>query len=517
MKKHNGFSAMAAMLFAMAMFFSISLTACSGGRGEPGKSTTTPAVPQIVQAVWVIDGPIQLLQAFLDINGDWTLSANTETAATTDANGKVALVYTQGVTGVLVANGHGVDTLTGYDGNWLLGAPQNSSYITPVTTLVARGMESADALALLGATGYNPYTESPLNYLPLYRAGAKGDIMFRAYATLLGSDPASEIGRLDIVEQDIADGKIVGLMANALAPLAEDYGMDVVHAAAFAAVLADMLEEISDAASQADVVLCQQAFYTKVLPAIRSFVAGKLDEADFTSGFTGDDLHAVIYGGVVTNPIANAGPDQTVVVNSVVTLDASASTGVVDYKWLQTSGIAMTLNSDTVVKPTFVAPATDATLVFTMTGTGANGTNKSDTVTITVTSGGTVHDDDVTLNANGTLTINNWSSHASGAGWEMVGDFNGWGNVGGAPVVIVGDVATVNLGPVALLEGTNRFNLRNGAGVWFVTASLSATDRALIERTTSASCALGAGDVVMAVSKTGTTYSSAPVGTVPCR
>lgn len=58
-------------------------------------------------------------------------------------------------------------------------------------------------------------------------------------------------------------------------------------------------------------------------------------------------------------PIANAGPNQTVDEGDTVTLDASASTnggsGTLSYLWTPPTGI--TLSSNTIVNPTFTAPA----------------------------------------------------------------------------------------------------------------------------------------------------------------
>lgn len=58
-------------------------------------------------------------------------------------------------------------------------------------------------------------------------------------------------------------------------------------------------------------------------------------------------------------PVANAGPNQTVNEGATVTLDGSASTnggsGTVTYLWTPPAGI--TLSSNTIVNPTFTAPA----------------------------------------------------------------------------------------------------------------------------------------------------------------
>jgi VCBS repeat-containing protein len=68
-------------------------------------------------------------------------------------------------------------------------------------------------------------------------------------------------------------------------------------------------------------------------------------------------------------PVANAGPDQGVQVESSVILDGSGSTDPdgdypLTYLWSQTGGPAVTLSSQTAQRPTFVAPDKPSTLTF---------------------------------------------------------------------------------------------------------------------------------------------------------
>jgi hypothetical protein len=77
-------------------------------------------------------------------------------------------------------------------------------------------------------------------------------------------------------------------------------------------------------------------------------------------------------------PIANAGPDQTVLTNTIVTLDGSGGSDPdgdlpLAYGWAQTGGPAVTLSSRTSVSPTFTAPANPAVLSFNLTVTDATG------------------------------------------------------------------------------------------------------------------------------------------------
>ena len=61
-------------------------------------------------------------------------------------------------------------------------------------------------------------------------------------------------------------------------------------------------------------------------------------------------------------PIADAGPDQTVIEGLLVTLDGTGSSDPdgdsITYSWTQTSGTNVTLSNATIANPTFVAPST---------------------------------------------------------------------------------------------------------------------------------------------------------------
>jgi hypothetical protein len=83
----------------------------------------------------------------------------------------------------------------------------------------------------------------------------------------------------------------------------------------------------------------------------------------------------------ITVPVANAGPDQTVVRGTVVKLNGAASTGAASYQWTQTAGDPATLTGATTASPSFTFPATPNPVTFTLTVTGPGGSN-TDTVTI---------------------------------------------------------------------------------------------------------------------------------------
>ena len=94
-------------------------------------------------------------------------------------------------------------------------------------------------------------------------------------------------------------------------------------------------------------------------------------------------------------PIANAGPSQTVPSASIVTLDGTASfaqngAAITSFLWNQISGPAVALTQATTARPTFTAPTvnspTTTTVSFNLVVTDSNGlVSAPSSVTITVT------------------------------------------------------------------------------------------------------------------------------------
>jgi PKD repeat protein len=81
-------------------------------------------------------------------------------------------------------------------------------------------------------------------------------------------------------------------------------------------------------------------------------------------------------------PVANAGPNQTVRVNSLVTLDGSGSSDPdshvpVSYNWTQTGGDLVILSSNAISRPIFTAPGAPTVLRFSLAVTDARGLQSS--------------------------------------------------------------------------------------------------------------------------------------------
>ena len=83
----------------------------------------------------------------------------------------------------------------------------------------------------------------------------------------------------------------------------------------------------------------------------------------------------VVTVAAIAPPRANAGPPQTVLAGSTVTLDGSGSTGATSYLWKQTGGVTANLSSTTAIKPTFTMPNTPDPVIFQLTVTGPGGTD----------------------------------------------------------------------------------------------------------------------------------------------
>ena len=115
----------------------------------------------------------------------------------------------------------------------------------------------------------------------------------------------------------------------------------------------------------------------------------RLTVTDDDGATASDEVRVSILPPANEPPVANAGPDQRVDENTVVTLSGSGTDPdgtVVDYQWHQTSGTVVTLSGAATPVASFTAPDVDADeqLVFELTLTDDGGASDTDTVTVTV-------------------------------------------------------------------------------------------------------------------------------------
>ena len=109
---------------------------------------------------------------------------------------------------------------------------------------------------------------------------------------------------------------------------------------------------------------------------------------DLVSVETSSTTATIHFPGPVEGLAANAGPDQTVDAGSQVNLDGSGSLNtngdIAAYFWEQTSGLAVDLDDDESMSPSFTAPNESTTLNFDLTVYDLDGNESTDSVTITV-------------------------------------------------------------------------------------------------------------------------------------
>ena len=117
-------------------------------------------------------------------------------------------------------------------------------------------------------------------------------------------------------------------------------------------------------------------------------------------------------------PVADAGEDQTVGTNALVTLDGSTSYDPdsdlpLTYLWTQTNGTAVTLSDTTASNPTFTAPSDPEILIFSLAVTDSLGlASAADEVSITVENQTPVADagEDQTVDTSALVTLDGSAS-----------------------------------------------------------------------------------------------------------
>ncbi|MEZ6854293.1 PKD domain-containing protein [Halodesulfovibrio aestuarii] len=175
---------------------------------------------------------------------------------------------------------------------------------------------------------------------------------------------------------------------------------------------------------------------TFIAPASSEALSFELNVTD-PGGQSSTDTVSVNIG---VPPVANAGPNQKVETGDAVTLSGKNSydpeNQVLTYKWEQVSGEPVTLNDDTIAKPSFTAPDITGAIQFKLTVTDTEGLTSDDTVICNIVRTGLVKiapiadaGADYTVECGTLVSLNGLNSHARGAGdylngyrWEVVSD-----------------------------------------------------------------------------------------------
>jgi len=114
-------------------------------------------------------------------------------------------------------------------------------------------------------------------------------------------------------------------------------------------------------------------------------------------GLQSSDLCVVNISWINEPPVADAGPDQTVEAEEIVTLDGSSSAdfddGIASFQWTQTAGTSITFDNPSAAQTFFTAPngpsdGEDLALELTVTDNGGLKSTDSCAVTVTESSGG---------------------------------------------------------------------------------------------------------------------------------
>ena len=235
------------------------LTACGGGGG--GSAGTSTQASATTLSGTAVDGYLQGARVFLDVNGNG-LADTGEPTATTDANGRYSLDYSQvssPILGMRVIVTGGVDTDTGYAFTGMLTARadgvQAGQLVSPLTSLV-------DALVAQG--------------LGLDAARAKVAAALGLGVADLSTDPVAVLANQPVLyTRQVALQRAVQLLASA------EQGSETAHAAQERVLrkLATVIVAQNGAASVGEIVARANLSQASAGRDLADAVEGALNEA----------------------------------------------------------------------------------------------------------------------------------------------------------------------------------------------------------------------------------------------
>jgi hypothetical protein len=151
-------------------------------------------------------------------------------------------------------------------------------------------------------------------------------------------------------------------------------------------------------------------------------------------GFAARDRAIVNTSSQLIEPVASAGPDQTVVTSGVVHLDAANSIdpndGILVYTWSQVDGPFVKLSNPLAPAPTFTAPSQAASLKFRVTVTNLYGQSSQADCIVNVNDGTPVGggsiSNDQTVAPGSLVTLKDTAMPSGSGGWGENGTENLW-------------------------------------------------------------------------------------------
>jgi hypothetical protein len=288
----------------------------------------------------------------------------TNTSDTPDATKDVPV--TDDITATAVYN---TDAVAATDGGTLTVTAQSSDAVTkPVLTATGYGDLAADGTLVAHPAGAPPAVT--------VTSKAGGSVTVPVSLTGAVLKPSAPVAVAGPNQTVLKDAKVT-LDGSSSTGSIKTYKWDQVQPATGPA---DPAVTISpDAASPAKATFTAPSVTADTTLRFRLTVTG-------AGGTAKDALTVKVLAATPAGPTADAGPDQSVAQDGVVTLNGAKSLNTTSYSWEQVVGTttAVTLTGADTAKPTFRFPKKNETLTFRLTAKNAGG-QSTDTVQVSTT------------------------------------------------------------------------------------------------------------------------------------
>jgi hypothetical protein len=310
--------------------------------------------------------------------------------------------------------------------------------ITGITNFVSNGANGTYATdAFMGVTFRGVSGVDGLTYdYTIGLSGASTTTVVNSRVQVLNTAPTANAGP----DQTVASG--AGVTLNGTASSDPDAGQTLTYA---------WTQTAGPAVTLSSATAASPGFTAAVLPpGPASVLTFSLVVNDGTVASSADTVTITVTAPANTPPTANAGPDQSVVAASAVTLTGAASNAndagqTLTYAWTQTAGSTVTLSGAATAAPGFTAPAmvpgaSDLVLTFSLVVNDGIAASAADTVTVTVTAPANVTPTanagpDQSVAAGAAVTLSGAASNANNAGQTLT---YVWTQTAGTAVTLTG-------------------------------------------------------------------------------